>query len=387
MKKIKIFPLISINTSDIKKIIGMYGPVISKAPQIPILAYLKFHFNLLNSTITLEGTNLKINIVTSIPFKYKTKEELGYETFEVCIPFVELNKIISICKADEIKMKFDEKIVSINFNSLTYKIPYILDTKEFPVTPIIENENEKIVLIKDEEINFFDNLKNIASLANSENMLDISLSCVTISGKDGFVNCSVYISYLMSFFKIESAVEFDGILIEKECALIIAKAFKGNNVKLSIGENVMVVRSKEVRATIVLAKMKTRDVIGQYYKLKESATSILSFDKSELVDIIKSLSIVEDYSTINGFDNDKIHITSQSSTTGQKADKVIDCNGTLDKDLIFNNENVLNLISNISGETINLKYDPEPNKAHLVIESDDDEDKNKGAILMLMSLQ
>lgn len=386
MKKNKIFPLISINTSDIKKMTAMYSPVISKSPQIPILANLKLHFNLLNSLITFEGTNLKINIVTSIPFKYKIKEELGYDSFEVCIPFVELNKIISICKSDEIKIKFDEKIISINFNSLTYKLPYILDTKEFPITPIVDNENEKLILVNDEKTNFFENLKNISALAGTENMLDISLSSITISGSDGFVSCSVYIGHLMSFFKIESNANFDSILIDKESALIVSKIFKGSNVKLSVGENVLLARSKEITATIILSKMKTRDIISQYFKLKEISTSVLSFDKSEFVDIIKSLSIVEYYSMITGFENDKIHIISKSSTTEQKADKLIDCNGTLDKDLVFNNQNILDLISNISGDTIDLKYSSDPTKAQLVIESNDERDKNKGSILMLMNL-
>ena len=89
---------------------------------------------------------------------------------------------------------------------------------------------------------------------------------------------------------------------------------------------------------------------------------------------------------ITGFENDKIHIISKSSITEQKADKLIDCNGTLDKDLVFNNQNILDLISNISGDTIDLKYSSDPTKAQLVIESNDERDKNKGSVLMLMNL-
>lgn len=385
MKKNKIFPLISITTSDIKKIIGLYSQVISKNPTIPILGYIKFSFDLTNSIIIYEGTNLAINIVTSTPFKYKIKEQLDYNLLEVCIPFIELNKILSICKSDEIKMKFDDKIVSINFSNLTYKLPYLLETKEFPVTPATNKDTEKVILIDDEKLDFFENLKNIANLTLTENMMDVSQSCVSISGENGFVNCSIYIAFLMSFFKFENTNEFSPILIDKNAALISAKTLKGTKVKFIIGENIAIFRNKDITITITLQKGSSRNIIAQYDKLKSSVNCSLKFDKEEFLEIMKSLSIVDNKVYMINKD-DKIHLISASDTE-QKADKIIDLNGVLSRELIFNSKWISDLISVLKSKEIEFKYCRESNQHHLVVESDDENDKYKGNILMLMDRQ
>ena len=189
----------------------------------------------------------------------------------------------------------------------------------------------------------------------------------------------------MSFFKFENTNEFSPILIDKNAALISAKTLKGTKVKFIIGENIAIFRNKDITITITLQKGSSRNIIAQYEKLKSSVNCSLKFDKEEFLEIMKSLSIVDNKVYMINKD-DKIHLISASDTE-QKADKIIDLNGVLSRELIFDSKWISDLISVLKSKEIEFKYCRESNQHHLVVESDDENDKYKGNILMLMDRQ
>ena len=352
-KKDFIFPVCSIETKKMKEVLNLCSMAVSKSHNDPyILMHIRMSFNFKEKLIHIQSTNIQQGLSTNIPFDFND-DSTEKENFVCCVPHRELSKIVSICYDELFKLIVKEESMLIKYGNSNHSIPIMVkDAKEFPVWKKVL-DTAPVILINDKESQFCDFAKKMIAITNNLDLEDatcyIGLEC-----KNNITSLSVTNKFIISVvdFEIKCSEDFDTILITKDGINLIHKLFSNKLVKLFVGNEFIIVKSKEAEVFILLSKIKAFNTTGMYSKLSSEKGDNFYTTKSNLLNSLESVSIVDDICFVEA-KKDNIILSTENKELKQKANSKIECDiSNFNVSFNFNINYLFKILDIIKGEDI-----------------------------------
>ena len=155
-------------------------------------------------------------------------------------------------------------------------------------------------------------------------------------------------------FYFKCSKNFNTILIPKDAVNFIHKIFSGELIKVIIGNEFVIVKSKEIEIFILLSKTKPFDIIGMYEKISSRTGSYFSTTKESLEESLKSVSIVNDICLLEN-KKESIVLTAENKEFKQKANSKIDCDvSNFNEQFSFSINNFNKILNILKGSTVKI---------------------------------
>lgn len=362
-------------TGELQRVLSKVGGVIPTKSTMPILE--NFHFDLLNNTLTITGTDLEISQTTSLEVK-------GTEDGKIAVPAKRLNDTVRALPDTE--MLFTIDTTSNKIKIATKSGEYNLtgeSAKDFPEVPPF-NGKEEISL----DSALLRKIIHRTLFAVSTDELRPAMMGVLLQSKgtdlrsvatDGhrLVKCS---------YKTPKTALKKDIIIPAKAMNIVAKAIEGGTIKMGVSDTHV---KFEFDKNIIVSRL-----IDETYPNYESVIptendKTMTVNREQLAAAVRRVALYASSVTHQiklSIVKNGLTVSAQDVELGGEAKESLEChytNGSLD--IGFNATYLVDILSHLDSEEVSFKFSS-PTRAGIVVPAGDQRDEDVVMLVMPVRL-
>ena len=336
---------ITISTENLKKSLAIVSKAVPIRPTTPILNNVLVKAQ--KGGLEITGTNLDTTIVNWTPAKIDKEGE-------ITIPVRVLAELVNSLKEEKVNLEVSKETAIITTLSTTAKIPTIA-ASEFPTLKADTKVKEHRFSRKD----FIQAVKEVVTAASQDEARLVLTGVLVTPGKEGALLVATD-GYRLAKKKTGIQVEEEVIIPARDLAEIakIASSSEENEVlfRLSEGDN-------QVGFTIGHTNYYTKLIAGEFPNYEQIipkefvASAIL--DKEGFIEALRTASaFAKDLGNVVRlyFNENKSFVSASSSTTGESKVRLEAKVSGQEIDIAFNSRYLLEGVSTITGDKIEIKF-------------------------------
>jgi len=346
---------ISIGRKELKASLELLAMAQMPKPSLPIIDYMRFVVK--NGNIVIVSTGLEISMKLLV-------DKTDQPDFEFIIDPKGILGIISKSSETTVVLSFGDAGMTL-YEGLTgeYFFPKLANPHDFPVFPKVEGETYKVVLKGDKLKKALQTSEKFIGPESSQHAFGRGVS---ISNSISGLNIFTTNSHIMNITRIDNALDrFPGVIISKKLAIILKKLLVDAPVVFSMNPQNTLIQI----GNVALHARNMEGKIPDYERIMpvaERSIDILEVDRLKFAEIIDKSSIVSDRIAFEVKES-ILTVSSHSVELSRKASNKITVGRLKNTDYsgMFNAELMMNILSVVETENIQLEVYPFPEKDYV----------------------